>query len=116
MRVKVKGHRVLVRQENIHEHDEVYKRAKQAGLEISFDSDVRYQASVDQGTVVDVGDTAWKDFGVFPWAQIGDTVIFVKHAGKSVTDPDEKDVKSTDKTPYVILNDEDILAVITPKE
>lgn len=116
MRVKVKGHRVLVRQENIHEHDEVYKRAKQAGLEISFDSDVRYQASVDQGVVVDVGDTAWRDFSETPWAQIGDTVIFVKHAGKPVNDPDEEGMKSADKTPYVILNDEDVLAVITPKE
>jgi len=115
MRVKVTGHRVLVKQEKIHEHDLVYKRAKEAGLQIEFDKDVRYQAAIDQGVIVDVGSTAWNDFGGTPWASVGDTVIFVKHAGKSVIDPDEIDLKNEDQTPYVILNDEDILAVVEAK-
>ncbi len=100
------GHRVLVRQERYDEHDEVFKAAKAIGLEIVKDKEVRYQASVDKGVVVAVGSTAWKDFGGEPWAHVGDVVVFAKNAGKTVEDPNDKD------TPYVILNDEDIVAVV----
>lgn len=100
------GHRVLVKQEKYDEYDEVYKSAKRAGIEILKDKEVRYQASVDKGVVVSIGHTAWKDFGNEPWAQVGDTVLFAKNAGKSVKDPEDED------TPYVILNDEDIVATL----
>lgn len=100
------GHRVLVKQERYDDHDEVYRSARQAGIEIVKDQGVRYQASVDKGVITAVGPTAWKDFGSEPWAKVGDTVVFAKNAGKSVTDPADKD------TPYVVLNDEDIVAVI----
>ncbi len=100
------GHRVLVRQERYDEHDEVFRSAKAAGIEIYKDKEVRYQASVDKGTVVAVGETAWKDFGGIPWAFVGDTVVFAKNAGKPVEDPQNKDI------PFVLLNDEDIVAVI----
>lgn len=99
------GHRVLVRQERYDEHDEVFKSAKLAGLEIVKDRDIRYQASVDKGTIVSIGKTAWKDFGA-EWAQVGDQVFFAKNAGKSVEDPEDKE------TPYVVLNDEDIVAIV----
>lgn len=107
-----KGHRVLVKQDHVHEHDAVYARAKKAGLEISLDSNVRYQAGVDTGYIVSVGATAWKDFGGEPWAQVGDYVVFVKNSGRAVIDPVEKDWKEEDRTPYVLLNDEDVLAVL----
>ena len=100
------GHRVLVKQETYEEADEVFKSAKLAGLEIIKDKQVRYQDSVDKGTVLAVGDTAWRDFGGSPWAEVGDTVVFAKHAGKKVEDPEDKE------THYVVLNDEDIVAVI----
>lgn len=100
------GHRVLVKQEKYDEHDEVFKSARSAGIEIIKDQGVRYQASVDKGVIVAVGTTAWKDFGGEPWAKVGDTVSFAKNAGKTIEDPNDKD------TPYVILNDEDIVAVI----
>ena len=100
------GHRVLVKQERYDEHDEVFRAAKAAGLAILKDKEVRYQASVDKGTVISVGPTAWKDFGSEPWAKVGDVVIFAKNAGKSVEDPADKE------TPYVLLNDEDIVATL----
>lgn len=100
------GHRVLVRQEKYDEHDEVFKRAKAAGLEFVKDREVRYQASVDVGTIVSVGKTAWKDFGSEPWALVGDKVVFAKNSGKHVTDPEDKE------TPYVLLNDEDVVGII----
>ncbi len=100
------GHRVLVKQERYDEHDEVVKSAKASGLIVQLDRGVRHQASVDKGVVIAIGQTAWKDFGNEPWAKVGDTVLFAKNAGKSVEDPEDKE------TPYVILNDEDIVATL----
>jgi co-chaperonin GroES (HSP10) len=100
------GHRVLVQQEHYEEHDELFKRARAVGIEIAKDKDVRYQESVDVGTILSVGPTAWKDFGEHPWAKVGDKIYFAKHAGKKVEDPENKDKL------YVILNDEDVVAVI----
>jgi co-chaperonin GroES (HSP10) len=100
------GHRILVKQEVYEEMDEVFKSAKAAGIEIVKDKQVRYQDSVDKGVIVAVGATAWKDFGGEPWAVVGDSVVFAKHAGKKVEDPEDKD------THYVVLNDEDIVAIV----
>lgn len=100
------GHRVLVKQEVYEETDNVFKSAKLAGIEIIKDKAVRYQDSVDKGVIISIGSTAWKDFGGVNWAEIGDTVVFAKHAGKRVEDPTDKD------THYVVLNDEDIVAVV----
>ena len=100
------GHRVVVRQEKYDEHDEVFAAAKRVGIEIVKDRETRYQASVDKGTIVSIGPTAWADFGGVNWAQIGDTVVFAKNAGKTVEDPQDK------TTSYVVLNDEDIVAII----
>lgn len=99
------GHRVLVKQIDYDEHDEVFKSAKSLGLEIVKDKQVRYQASVDEGVILAIGSTAWKDFGG-EWANVGDKVVFAKNAGKLVQDPSDKDGH------YVVLNDEDIVAVI----
>jgi co-chaperonin GroES (HSP10) len=106
------GHRVLVRQEKYDEHDEVFKSARAAGIEIALDKNVRYQASIDHGTVISVGKTAWKDFGGDQWASTGDDVVFAKNAGKLVFDPEEKDLPEDKRTPYVLLNDEDIIAIL----
>jgi co-chaperonin GroES (HSP10) len=99
------GHRVLVIQTDYDDHDDVFKSAKSAGIEIVKDSKTRYQASVDDGVIVSVGLTAWKDFGG-DWAKPGDKVVFAKNAGKTIKDPQDEN------TNYVVLNDEDIIAVI----
>lgn len=58
------------------------------------------------GTLVAVGPTAWKGFDSGePWAKVGDRVMFAKYSGKTFKDD------STDDD-FVLLNDEDILAVI----
>jgi co-chaperonin GroES (HSP10) len=102
------GHRVLVLQESYDEHDEVFKSARSVGIEIVKDKQVRYQASVDKGVILSIGPTAWKDFGGEKWAEVGDTVIFAKNAGKHVEDPDSPSEIPT----HVVLNDEDIIAVV----
>ena len=86
----------------------MFKSARAAGIQLVKDKNVRYQDSVDKGVLIAIGPTAWKgnDFGDMPWAEVGDTIVFAKHAGKKVEDPQDKD------THYVVLNDEDICAVI----
>jgi co-chaperonin GroES (HSP10) len=45
------------------------------------------------------------------WADVGDYVLFAKYAGRNINDPftpDEEDL--------IVLNDEDVLAVITPMQ
>ena len=106
MAIKPVGHRVLVKQETYEDTDEVFRSAKRAGIEFVKDKSVRYQESVDIGDVIAVGSTAWKDFGGVPWAEVGDRVVFAKHAGKKVEAPENKEAH------FVILNDEDIVAII----
>lgn len=58
------------------------------------------------GELVAVGLLAWTDKGSgSPWAMIGDRVLYARHAGKFVTDEDTN-------IEYLILNDEDLIAVI----
>lgn len=103
--VKVKGARVLVRPFKLEEIDETYKKVKAAGLEVPNLREKRLEeAALDQGTVVAVGDLAWYDWGDGqPWASIGDKVLWARHAGKTVEIDGEK---------HLILNDEDVVAVI----
>lgn len=100
------GHRVLLKVQDITEFDPVYQAGRRAGIEIpvNHEDHQRKQAGMDKGTVVSIGPTAFKDFGGDAWCAVGDLIIFAKYAGKVVED--------TDRTKYVVLNDEDVVAVI----
>lgn len=100
------GHRVVVECNDITDFDPAYKRAKQAGIAIPVDHEdhLRRQAGVDKGRVISVGPTAFKDFGGDHWCKPGDLVVFAKYAGKQVEDLDQKK--------YIVLNDDDIVAVL----
>ena len=99
------GHRVLVRPDKVEETDETYSRAKAAGIAL-LERDLRLdQISVDKGIVIDLGATAFKDFGGDPWCAIGDTVAYARHGGKLVKDP------STGEQ-FLLLNDEDIICKV----
>jgi len=96
--IKVTGHRLIVKAE--------VQEATESGIIIVADERKERAHSV-VGNVVDIGSTAWKDFGGEPWCKIGDRVVFAKYAGRSIVDPDAPEVE------FVILNDEDILAVVS---
>jgi co-chaperonin GroES (HSP10) len=97
-------HRILVKQDKLEEKDETFKRAKQAGIFFDLEEKSREQAAIDTGIVVQIGSTAFKDFGMGnPPIVEGDAVVFAKHAGKTIVDP-------VDGVKYVALNDEDIIA------
>lgn len=103
MAVRPCGHRLLVKPTALEDHDEVFKKAKSAGIQF-LDKDVRAeQSAVDTGEVLSIGPTAFKDFGGDPWCKVGDTVVYARHSGKRIKDGE---------TEYLALNDEDIVAVM----
>lgn len=105
--IKVCGHRLLVKPIDYLDDDPTVKRAKETlGLVIpELEENKRAKESVDRGTVIQIGPTAWRDFNSDPWCQIGDTIVYAKFAGKLIVDPDTQDK-------YVALNDEDVVAVL----
>ena len=98
-------HRVLIKPDAVEESDELIRRAKAAGIEVQLDK--REQAAVEYGTVVALGSTCFSEFGTTPENEgvvVGAKVSFAKYAGKTVKVEDTK---------YLMLNDEDIIGVIT---
>lgn len=103
MAIKILLHHILVKLDDATEADETYRRAKAAGIHLELDK--REQKAVEYGTVVQVGPTAFKDYGASPdILKAGDRVSLTRYAGKSIVD--------SDNTEYVILNDSDVLCTI----
>lgn len=101
-------HRVAVRPFDFNEWDESRKKAKELGFALpETEKDIRAQASVDVGTVVQLGPTAFKDFSETVPVKLGDVVSYVKGAGKLIKNP----IKESEEV--VVLNDEDIIAVFS---
>lgn len=107
MAVKPVLHRIVLKQDKLEDKDEAFAAAKRAGLVIADIEHKREQAAIDTGVVVSIGPTAFKDFGLsdFPIA-IGDTVVYARYAGKTITDPATKEN-------FVAINDEDCIAILT---
>lgn len=62
------------------------------------------QRASTKGILVAVGASAWYDFAEGkPWAKVGDRVSYAKFAGI--------EMEGADKKKYMLLNDQDILAV-----
>jgi chaperonin GroES len=64
------------------------------------------QAAATSGTVISIGASAWADIDDgHPWASVGDHVSYARYAGVVLKGKDEVD--------YILLNDNDILAVLS---
>jgi chaperonin GroES len=74
-----------------------------SGIILSVNEKAERKA-VERGTIIAIGDTAFKDFKAEVTPKIGDRIYFAKYAGKEVTD-EGKD--------YIILNDEDCICIVT---
>lgn len=104
--IRVCGHRVLIKVFDVADIDPAYEAAKRMGMELLKDHLKVEQNAVDRGTVVQMGTTAYSDFGDGSrWCDVGDEVIFSKYAGKKIKDPYTEEE-------YVICNDEDVVCVI----
>lgn len=101
--IRVLLHHVLIQPDKVEEADDMFRRAKAAGIELALDK--REQKAVEYGTVLQVGPTAFIDLGGSPdIVKVGDRVSFARYAGKEVAD------KTGDR--YILLNDQDVLCVI----
>lgn len=112
--IKPLGHRLTIQPNKLEdsEAEKTKKLAAKAGLVIpdkireDLDNEqLRAEASVDQGIVLDIGTTAFKDFGSTAWCQVGDYIAYARHAGKWVKDPDTGEN-------ILVINDEDVVCLI----
>jgi len=104
--IKPQGYRILVKP------DPVENRSK-GGIIMAIDEKLE-KGGIQRGVLIDFGPLAWKahdvNFSGKPWANRGDYVYFARFAGKFVQDPADPDQE------YLIMNDEDLLAIITDDE
>lgn len=98
------GHRVMIKMQELEEVDEVFAAAKKMGIAVPEMTKRKEETIIDTGTVVKIGVTAFKDFGGDPWCSEGDLIAYARHSGKRVKDPFTEEE-------FLILNDEDIVAV-----
>jgi co-chaperonin GroES (HSP10) len=105
IKVKAVGHRVIVK-------PDLVETKSKGGILLAVD-EKREQAAAQRGTVVGVGEMAWKNTlygygleGWEPWCKVGDRVFFARYAGKSFRDKEEGGEL------FTVLNDEDIQCLI----
>lgn len=109
--IKAVLHRLVVKPVELEVYDEVEAKLKALGMELGRTEESKYRhTQIDQGTVVDVGPTAFLDYVKkhdlpIP-VKLGMLVTYARHSGKHVKDP------STD-TEFVIINDDDVICYHT---
>lgn len=75
-----------------------------SGIILSLD-EKKERKAVEYGVVIQVGPTAFIDYGRTPdIVKVGDRISLNRYSGKSVVDVDEQE--------YIIINDQDVLCVI----
>lgn len=90
-------HRILVKPDDVEE-------VSAGGIVLAIDPK-KERLAVECGAIVSMGDTAFSgDFKTNTPPKVGDRVYYAKYSGKTV--------KDVDKQEYVILNDEDLVAII----
>ena len=91
-------HRIILKLDDVEEVTE-------SGIIIASELIKKERKAVEVGTVVSIGETAFKDYGgSIDTLSVGDRVVIAKYSGNPV--------KDVDGTEYVIINDEDCLVII----
>lgn len=110
---KIAGHRVLIKVDPI-------KKQTETGIIVVRDDEERdHKVNTSTGTVVAIGATAWMAYDYYKpngernpkweqWCHVGDRVYFAKYAAKWIKDAEGNE--------YVVVNDQDIVAVIEEAE
>jgi len=109
--VKAVIHRLVIKPVELEQYDEVDAKLKELGLIKGITEDTKYhRTQIDQGYVLDIGPTAFRDYvqkyNLEIPVKVGMLVTYARHSGKYIKDPSTGDE-------VVILNDEDILAIHT---
>jgi len=111
--IRPTGHKILVLADPVQKQTE-------AGIILQEDEKLQ-RSGVQRGLLLANGPNAWKAFREYnengkeingnPWAQPGDYVLFARFAGRFVEDP--FDPRPETESHYMIMNDDDVLAVLT---
>lgn len=99
-RIHPTAHRVLIKLKQVEEKSE-------GGIILHHEENKsRYQKAMQEAYVVELGPTAFKDFGDgAAWCDVGDAVFVARYSGEDQTDIEEGYI-------YRVINDEDIFATI----
>lgn len=98
LHINVKGRRLLVLADEVEEFSE-------GGIYLSVNKKAE-RAGQNMGTVVSIGHLCWSDFeDGTPWCKVGDRVYFSRYSGRFLQDPHTE-------IEYMVMNDEDVLAVV----
>ena len=109
MKITVKGHKLLVKPEEIKAEE-----TTKGDIVIAKTSETvkMERKGVERGTVLQVGPTCFKgtlfnssEPSWEPWCKEGDLIAFARYSGKFFHDEDSKE-------DYVNINDEDVQAVL----
>lgn len=110
--LRITGHRVLVKPKEV-------EKVTESGIIIQQQSkydEKLLQHKMLEGTVLQVGPTAYTNENVTgsagPWCKVGDRVYYKQYSGKFIPDPNS----DKEEASLILLNDEDIIAVIEDKE
>src|SRR3569623_124158 len=106
---KIAGHRVLIKL------DPIKKETDSAIIVVRDDEERDHKINSSTGSVVAIGPTCWMAYDFYkpngernpnwlPWCAVGDRVYFAKYAAKW-----NKDAEGNE---YVVVNDQDIIAVV----
>jgi len=97
MKTKAVGFRIHVKPDV----SETEKAANKAGLILADTLDRKSdRMAVDTGVVVDIGPIAFHGYGGDKWVEVGDHIVYARHAGYAVGQDDEK---------ILVINDEDVV-------
>ncbi len=102
--IKPTGHHILIK-------PDVIEKVSSGGIILNDDMVNRENTASVKGTLVAVGENAWKDFGGKAWAKVGDKVYFKRHVSDKIEDETNLDEHGKPSLLF-LLSDENILAVI----
>lgn len=94
--------RVIVKPDDIHDTDPLFKKAKSAGIALPEAHLKKEQVRQVEGELIAIGGNAFESWkGEIP--QVGQRVIFDEYAGSN---------KTINGIKYQIINDDDIIGII----
>lgn len=103
--IKVILNRILVKPEELKREHQIEGVGALVIAQANQLEEKKMEASRVEGTVVDIGPTAYSDLTDEVPIEKGDHVVYAKYAGVYVTDPETKET-------LVVLNDSDVLCVV----
>ena len=114
MAIKAVIHRLVVKPVELEEYDETDAKLKELGFVKGITEETKYhKTQIDQGTVLDIGPTAFRDYvqkyNLEVPVKVGMLVTYARHSGKTV-----KDQKTGEE--LVVINDEDVIVIHTDGE